>query len=436
MGKMIAKYRYRVIKQTDARIRTLNEILQGIQTIKFYAWEKPYMNMIQKIRKYETILIAQMLQIYNEHNFYEHFRKELQSIRGVFIIRGVLCSFSIISRLSIFLTLASYVCFGNVFTPRQVFVVTSCFNFLYDSMLYFFTVALTSFAECFVSIQRIEDFLLMPECKTSKSEKINIEFSSDNSNPLEKISKLASQKKIEINEYSKAKCIIFKNVTAKWSANNLCGIIDMSFEIKENQLITISGPVASGKSTILHVILRELDIDSGKLIVNGHVSYASQEPWLFDATIRQNILFTESFDRARYLEVIRVCSLERDLQSLPAGDLTMVGESGICLSGGQKSRINLARAIYRRADIYLLDDPLSAVDTAVGKFIFNNCIKDFLKDKICILVNHQEQYIYASDSTIFIRNGICQKITKNTSNKMLNQNNIDNMDKKKHLNKV
>lgn len=87
----------------------------------------------------------------------------------------------------------------------------------------------------------------------------------------------------------------------------------------------------------------------------------------------------------------------------------------MCLSGGQKSRINLARAVYRRADIYLLDDPLSAVDTAVGKFIFNNCIKNFLRDKICILVTHQEQYINASDCTIFIQNGKCQKVINNPS---------------------
>ncbi|XP_055302412.1 probable multidrug resistance-associated protein lethal(2)03659 [Sitodiplosis mosellana] len=409
MGKMIAKFRYRVIKQTDARIRTLNEILQGIQTIKIFAWERPFINMVQKIRK-----------------------KELQSIRGVFIVRGVLCSFSIISRLAIFLTLASYVCFGNVFTPRQVFVVTSCYNFLYDSMLYFWTVSVTSLAECFVSMKRIENFLLLPEGKPLKSEKINFAFSSDDS--LEKHSNvmISSHKIVQVNEHSQAKCVIFKNITAKWSAENQSGIIDMDFEIHDKQMIAISGPVAASKSTILLVMLRELEIDSGELIVNGLISYSPQEPWVFDATIRQNILFNEPFDSERYLEVIRVCSLERDLQSLPAGDLTMVGESGICLSGGQKSRINLARAIYRRADIYLLDDPLSAVDTAVGKYIFNNCIKDFLRDKICILVTHQEQYISASNRTIFIQNGKCQKITQN---KPFNQTDI-NAESKKYLNKV
>lgn len=140
----------------------------------------------------------------------------------------------------------------------------------------------------------------------------------------------------------------------------------------------------------------------------GVVSYSSQEPWLFDASIRQNILFTEPYDRKRYQEVIRVCCLEHDIRSLPAGDLTFVGESGICLSGGQKSRINLARAVYRKADIYLLDDPLSAVDSAVGKYIFNKCIKDFLEDTICLLVTHQEQFIKATDRIMYVSDGKIQ----------------------------
>lgn len=182
----------------------------------------------------------------------------------------------------------------------------------------------------------------------------------------------------------------------------------MSFQICGNQLVVIDGSLASGKSSILHVILHELELDCGKLIVNGVVSYSSQEPWLFDATIRQNIIFTEKFDTERYHKVIEVCSLERDLKSLPAGDLTIVGESGACLSGGQKTRINLARAIYRTADIYLLDDPLSAVDTAVGKCIFYECIKRFLSDKICILVTNQKQFTEECDRIIYICDGKIQ----------------------------
>lgn len=324
------------------------------------------------------------------------------------MIRGILCSFTIISRLSIFLTLVSYVFLGNIFTPRQVFVTTSSFNFLYDSMLYYWSVSVTSLSECYVSMKRIEEFLLMPESKLPVAHRINYAFCPEILLGKLVIPKTPHQKVVAINENARDACVIFNNVTANWSIGSQAGVNNLSFKVQKKHLIAITGPVAAGKSSILSVILRELEIDSGELTVNGIVSYSSQEPWLFDATMRQNIRFTEPYDKERYQEVIRVCSLERDLRSLPAGDLTMVGESGICLSGGQKARINLARAIYKKSDIYLLDDPLSAVDSAVGKHIFNNCIKEFLNDKICLLVTHQEQYMKAADRVIHVCDGKIQ----------------------------
>lgn len=264
---------------------------------------------------------------------------------------------------------------------------------------------MTSLAECFVSMKRIEEFLLLPdENSTETNDHSHWNYALSPDVPREKVA-VPTQKMVTINENSLEKSVIFKNVSAKWDAKTQSGIHNLTLEAHENQLIAISGPVASGKSTLLLTILRELDIHSGNLLINGVVSYSAQDPWLFDATIRQNILFTEPFDTNRYLNVIRICGLEHDIRSLPLADLTIVGESGICLSGGQKSRINLARAVYRKADIYLLDDPLSAVDATVGKSIFDNCIKDFLKEKICILVTHQEPYIMASHCAIFMEGG-------------------------------
>lgn len=213
-------------------------------------------------------------------------------------------------------------------------------------------------------------------------------------------------KRIQFDETNQNKCIQFKNVKATYNKIDAQSCIDdISFEIAAGQFGAIIGPVGSGKSTILNAILRELEIDKGELIVNGIVSYSAQEPWLFESTIRQNILFTEKYDEIRYKQVIRVCALERDFKLLPYGDYTVIGERGISISGGQRARINLARAIYRVADIYLLDDPLSAVDTQVGKHIFENCIKDFLKDKICLLVTHQEQYLRGNDHVILMNMG-------------------------------
>lgn len=167
---------------------------------------------------------------------------------------------------------------------------------------------------------------------------------------------------------------------------------DLNIDFPKGKLIGVIGPVGCGKSSLLQILLRELPLSSGSISVNGSLSYACQDPWVFAASIRQNILFGEEYDRDRYNAVVRTCALEKDFEQFEDGDRTIVGEKG-SLSGGQKARINLARACYRNADIYLLDDPLSAVDAHVGTHIFNQCIgpKGQLAKKKAtrILVTHQ-----------------------------------------------
>lgn len=196
------------------------------------------------------------------------------------------------------------------------------------------------------------------------------------------------------------------NASAAWTLtdNHNNGIVDINAVIKPG-LCTIVGQVGSGKSTLLNVLLGELPLDNGQCEINGSISFASQEPWLFEGTIRNNIIFVEDFDKQRYDDVIQVCALERDFKLLPLKDQTIVGERGVSLSGGQRARVNLARAIYKKSDIYLLDDPLSAVDAHVGKHIFEKCIKDYLKDKICVLVTHQLQYLKNVQHVILMNSG-------------------------------
>lgn len=145
-------------------------------------------------------------------------------------------------------------------------------------------------------------------------------------------------------------------------------------------------------------------VTSGTKIVSGSISYASQEPWVFGGSVRQNILFGSYFNKKRYNEVVRVCSLEKDFQQFPDGDLSLVGDRGASLSGGQKARINLARAVYREADIYLLDDPLSAVDIHVSKHLYEQCINGYLKNKARILVTHQVHHLKNADNIIILEN--------------------------------
>ncbi|XP_068082959.1 ATP-binding cassette sub-family C member 4 [Anabrus simplex] len=201
--------------------------------------------------------------------------------------------------------------------------------------------------------------------------------------------------------------ITMKNCCASWS-NKTYTLEDITLNVQTGRLCSIIGSVASGKSSLLHVLLGELPLTSGTLSKRGSMSYSSQEAWIFVGTVRQNILFGQRYDPVRYREVVRVCALERDFKMFPYGDKTLIGERGITLSGGQRARINLARAVYRDADIYVLDDPLSAVDSQVGKQIFSSCIKDFLKNKTRILVTHQLQYLHEADYVIVMDDGKIQ----------------------------
>lgn len=124
--------------------------------------------------------------------------------------------------------------------------------------------------------------------------------------------------------------------------------------------------VGAGKSSLLSTVLGEINLLQGSVRVKGGISYASQEAWVFGASVRQNILFGLDYDKQRYQKVVKVCALQKDFKQFPQGDQTVVGERGSSLSGGQKARINLARSVYRQADIYLLDDPLSAVRTQLN----------------------------------------------------------------------
>uniref|UniRef100_A0A3P8SC25 Cystic fibrosis transmembrane conductance regulator n=1 Tax=Amphiprion percula TaxID=161767 RepID=A0A3P8SC25_AMPPE len=167
---------------------------------------------------------------------------------------------------------------------------------------------------------------------------------------------------------------------------------NVSFSLKSNQLVAVIGPVGAGKSSLLSSILGELPAEKGVLKVKGQLTYAAQQPWVFPGSIRSNILFGKELN-------------PRDLQLLPDGDQTLIGDRGATLSGGQKARVNLARAVYQDADIYLLDDPLSAVDAEVGRHLFEQCICGLLKNKPRILVTHQLQYLKAADQIVVLKEG-------------------------------
>jgi len=173
------------------------------------------------------------------------------------------------------------------------------------------------------------------------------------------------------------------NVNAKWHGDGKEDTLrNVSLTVPPGSFIAIVGQVGSGKSSLLQAILQELPLTSGSIECHGRINYVSQQPWIFASSVKQNVLFGQTMDKSRYDEVIRVCQMESDINSFPHGDRTIVGERGMNLSGGQRARINLARAIYKDADIYLLDDPLSAVDSHVSRCLVDKCIFGYLKVRL------------------------------------------------------
>ena len=205
--------------------------------------------------------------------------------------------------------------------------------------------------------------------------------------------------------------LFLEDVSCFWNqTTDLPALQSVSLSAANGQLLGITGPVGSGKTSLLMTILGELPISSGKISCIGKIALASQTPWVYSGTVRENIVFGKQFDVQKYNKVIEVCDLEKDIAGFTKRDLTEIGQRGVILSGGQRARVSLARAIYSDADIYLLDDPFSAVDAKVGKNLFDKCIKGFLNGRIRILVTHQLQFLKETDSIVVLRNGsvVCE----------------------------
>ena len=183
---------------------------------------------------------------------------------------------------------------------------------------------------------------------------------------------------------------------------------NINLTVKEGEFICIIGEVGSGKSSLIQAILNNMILlqnKDTKIIVNGKISYVGQEAWIQNNTVQNNILFYQPYNAEKYQKILNLCELNQDLNSLTGGDLTEIGEKGVNLSGGQKARISLARAMYCDNDIYILDDPISALDAHVGKNIMHNCIIDYLKGKTRILVTHALQYTSFADRIYYMKNG-------------------------------
>ncbi|KAK1341987.1 hypothetical protein QTO34_016739 [Cnephaeus nilssonii] len=270
-------------------------------------------------------------------------RKEISKILRSSYLRGMnLASFFVSSKIIVFVTFTAYVLLGNKITASRVFVAVTLYGAVRLTVTLFFPSAIEKVSEALVTISRVQ----VSETPTLK---------------------------------------------------------DLSFTVRPGELLAVVGPVGAGKSSLLAAVLRELPPSQGLVTVNGKVAYVAQQPWVFPGTVRSNILFGKKYEKERYEKVVKACALKKDFELLEDGDLTVIGDRGATLSGGQKARVSLARAVYHDADIYLLDDPLSAVDAEVGRHLFQQCICQTLHEKITILVTHQLQYLKAASQILILK---------------------------------
>ena len=208
-----------------------------------------------------------------------------------------------------------------------------------------------------------------------------------------------------------------------WGGNDNC-LKDISTRIPKGALVAVVGRVGSGKTSFVSSLVGEMTKNAGVVMVNGSMSLSAQQAWLVNDTVRGNILFGKPFEEAKYNEILKVCCLEDDLKVLAGGDMCEIGDRGINVSGGQKARISLARCCYSDSDIVVMDDPIAAVDSHVGKALFHKCIASYLKGKTRILVTNATQYLHKCDYIIVLEN---QTISHQGTYEELKAQNIDLM---------
>ena len=335
------------------------------------------------------------------------FRSELNLIykKGV-ILAGYTSAYSCYPIVSSFVSLFPFLMDGNHLTPQNVFTTLALLGVLQKPVTILFAYELRALFQATTTLERTESFVLENNSdETSSFSEANIslhsKFHSANINPNDYNVKLGNplQCHREKSPLANHVCnqgkpfLCLRNVQFRPCDN----FGDLNLCISNSRLIGITGPVGCGKTSLFHTIIGEIPSAFGQITHQGRIAYVCQTPWVFSGTVRENILFGKEYKYEAFQRVLDVCSLKEDLASLPSGDMTHVGERGVSLSGGQRARVKLARAVYSDADIYLLDDPLSAVDVKVSNELFERCISGALSDRIRIFVTHQPHCLQKTD---------------------------------------
>ncbi|KAG8268119.1 Multidrug resistance-associated protein 7 [Homalodisca vitripennis] len=360
IASQIGKLSTKLMAEKDNRVKITMGVLQGIKTVKLHVWEDHFIKKISDIRS-----------------------RELRYLKGRKYLDALCVYFWATTPVIIsILTFSTYTLMGNRLTAATVFTSIALLNMLI-SPLNAFPWVLNGLTEAWVSIKRVQRLLEIDDLDIGQYY-----------SPLPSVEPAEGAVAVREGHFS-------------WGPGqySLDGINLMALK---GQFIGVFGVVGCGKSSLLAALLAEMNKISGFVGVPNikpGFAYVPQTPWLQRGTVRDNILFGKPFDGTKYKAVLEACALTRDIEGLPGGDLTGVGEGGATLSGGQRARVALARAVYQDRSVYLLDDVLSAVDVQVARHILRHCIHGLLKDKTRILCTHQTQFLLQADTVVHMDHG-------------------------------
>uniref|UniRef100_A0A4W6BSP5 ATP-binding cassette, sub-family C (CFTR/MRP), member 3 n=1 Tax=Lates calcarifer TaxID=8187 RepID=A0A4W6BSP5_LATCA len=335
----------------DERIKLMNEILNGIKVLKLYAWENSFKEKVLAIRQ-----------------------KELNVLRKTAYL-GALSTMVALTTFAVYVTVDE----NNVLDAEKAFVSLSLFNIL-RFPLNMLPQVISSMVQTSVSLKRIQGFLSHDELDPDSVDRKNT-----------------------TTDFS----VTVVNGKFTWAKEDPPVLHNINVMVPQGSLLAVVGHVGCGKSSLISALLGEMEKLEGEVSIRGSVAYVPQQAWIQNATLRDNILFGKPYNEQKYRCVLEACALTPDLEVLPGGDMTEIGEKGINLSGGQRQRVSLARALYSDTDVYLLDDPLSAVDAHVSKHIFDNLIgpEGVLKGKTRILVTHGISFLPQVDNIMVMVDG-------------------------------
>ncbi|KAJ8384011.1 hypothetical protein AAFF_G00212550 [Aldrovandia affinis] len=348
------------MKSKDSRIKLMNEVLNGIKVLKLYAWELAFRDKVTEIRQSEL-----------------HVLKKSALLGAMSTFTWVCAPFLVaLSTFGVYVLIDE----RNVLDAQKAFVSLALFNLL-RFPLNMLPMVISSMVEASVSLKRLRVFLSHEELEEGSVENTAITGSPNS--------------------------VTITDGTFSWSRMDPPSLKRISVQIPEGSLVAVVGHVGSGKSSLLSALLGEMHKQEGSVSLRGSVAYVPQQAWIQNATLQDNILFGRERKDSWYWRVMEACAMLPDLDILPARDATEIGEKGVNLSGGQKQRVSLARAVYCDCAVYLLDDPLSAVDAHVGKHIFEKVIgpQGVLQGRTRILVTHGLSFLPQADLILVMVDG-------------------------------